>query len=126
MVIIHKESGLYKVLEMEELSPDFMIAFDPIVSEISGIILVQDIEDIAGEMEDNTTAVLMQIENLWTNKFGETAVRSSGHLMLFDRIPFEVTNEPWRFLPRLKHTRRLIYDSQLMIRRVICQEQEER
>ena len=86
MVIIHKESGLYKVLEMEELSPDFMIAFDPIVSEISGIILVQDIEDIAGEKEDNTTAVLMQIENLWTNKFGETAVRSSGHLMLFDRI----------------------------------------
>ena len=93
LVIIQKEDGHFKVLEMEELSPDVVIAFDPVVAEISGIIQVEDIEVIAEAMEDNTTAALLLIENLWAIKFGEAAVRSGGRLVMFDRIPFEVINE---------------------------------
>ena len=93
LVIIQKEDGDFKVLEIEELSPEVIIAFDPIVSEISGIIQVEDIEAIAEVMEANTTAALMLIENLWAIKFGEAAVRSGGRLVAFDRIPFEVINE---------------------------------
>ena len=93
LVIIQKEDGHFKVLEMEELSPDVVIAFDPVVSEISGIIQVEDIEVIAEAMKDNTTAALLLIENLWAIKFGEAAVRSGGRLVMFDRIPFEVINE---------------------------------
>lgn len=93
LVIIQKEDGQFKVLEMEELSPDVVIAFDPVVAEISGIIQVEDIEVIAGAMEDKTTAALLLIENLWAIEFGEAAVRSGGRLLMFDRIPFEVINE---------------------------------
>jgi hypothetical protein len=93
LVIIQKEDGQFQVLEMEELSPDVVVVFDPVVSEISGIIQVEDIEVIAAAMEDNTTAVLLMIENLWAIKFGEAAVRSGGRLVTFDRIPFEVINE---------------------------------
>ena len=93
LVIIQKEDGQFKVLEMEELSPDVVIAFDPVVAEISGIIQVEDIQVIAEAMKDKTTAVLLLIENLWAIKFGEAAVRSSGRLVMFDRIPFEVINE---------------------------------
>ena len=93
LVIIQKEDGHFKVLEMEELSPDVVIAFDPVVAEISGIIQVEDIEVIAEAMEENTTAALLLIENLWAIKFGEAAVRSRGRLVMFDRIPFEIINE---------------------------------
>ena len=93
LVIIQKEAGQHKVLEMEELSPDVMLAFDSVVSEISGIIQVEDIKAIAELMEDGTTAALLLIENLWAIKFSEAAVRSSGRLVAFDRIPFEVINE---------------------------------
>ena len=93
LVIIQKEDGQFKVLEMEELSPDVVIAFDPVVAEISGIIQVEDIEVIAEAMEDKTTAALLLIENLWAIEFGEAAVRSGGRLLMFDRIPFEVINE---------------------------------
>ena len=93
LVIIQKEDGQFKVLEMEELSPDVVIAFDPLVAEISGIIQVEDIEVIAEAIEDNTTAALLLIENLWAIRFGEAAVRSGGRLLMFDRIPFEVINE---------------------------------
>ena len=94
LVIIRKDQdGHYQVLEMEELAPNILSIFDPLDVEISGIIQVEDIKVIAEEMEDNTTAALLLIENLWAIKFGEAAVRASGRMVMFDRIPFEVVNE---------------------------------
>jgi hypothetical protein len=94
LVIIRKDhEGHYQVLEIEELAPDVLAIFDPLEIEISGIIQVEDIELIAGAMEDNTTAALLLIENLWAIKFGEAVTRSSGRMVMFDRIPFEVVNE---------------------------------
>ncbi len=93
LVIIQKEDGGYRALEIEELAPDILAIFDPLDVEISGIIQVEDIEIIAEAMEDNTTAALLLFENLWAIKFGDAAFRSGGRLVMFDRIPFEVVNE---------------------------------
>ena len=94
LVIIRKDQeGHYQVLEIEELAPNVLAIFDPLEIEISGIIQVEDIELIAGAMEDNTTAALLLIENLWAIKFGEAVTRSSGRMVMFDRIPFQVVNE---------------------------------
>ena len=93
VIILKDQDGNHQVLEMEELAPNLLAIFDPLEVDISGIIQVEDIEVIAEAMEDNTTAVLLLIENLWAIKFGEAAVRSSGRLVMFDRIPFEVINE---------------------------------
>ncbi|HET6443699.1 MAG TPA: DUF6325 family protein [candidate division Zixibacteria bacterium] len=94
LVIIRKDQeGHYQVLEIEELAPDILAIFDPLEIEISGIIQVEDIELIAEAMEDNTTAALLLFENLWAIKFGEAVTRSSGRMVMFDRIPFEVVNE---------------------------------
>jgi hypothetical protein len=94
LVIIRKDQeGHYQVLEIEELAPDILAIFDPLEIEISGIIQVEDIELIAEQMEDNTTAALLLFENLWAIKFGEAVTRSSGRMVMFDRIPFEVVNE---------------------------------
>ena len=94
LVIIRKDQdGHYQVLEIEELAPDILAIFDPLEIEISGIIQVEDIELIAEALEDNTTAALLLFENLWAIKFGEAVTRSSGRMVMFDRIPFEVVNE---------------------------------
>jgi uncharacterized membrane protein len=93
VIILKDQDGDYQVLEIEELSPDVMAIFDPLDIEISGIIQVEDIELIAEAMENNTTAALLLIENLWAIKFGEAVNRASGRMVMFDRIPFEVVNE---------------------------------
>ena len=94
LVIISKDQGgHYEVLEIEELAPDILAVFDPLDVEISGIIQVEDIEFIAEAMEANTTAALLLFENLWAIKFGEAVTRSSGRMVMYDRIPFEVVNE---------------------------------
>ena len=93
VIILKDQEGDYQVLEMEELAPDVLAVFDPLDVEISGIIQVEDIEFIAEAMEDNTTAALLLFENLWAIKFGEAVSRSSGRMVMYDRIPFEVVNE---------------------------------
>jgi hypothetical protein len=93
VIILKDQAGGIQVLEIEELAPDILAVFDPLQFEISGIIQVEDIETIAAEMEDNTTAALLLIENLWAIKFGEAVVRASGRMVMYNRIPFEVVNE---------------------------------
>ncbi len=93
VIILKDQDGVYQVLEIEELAPDVLAMFDPLEVEISGIIQVEDIELIAEAMEANTTAALLLFENLWAIKFGEAVTRSSGRMVMYDRIPFEVVNE---------------------------------
>ncbi len=93
VIILKDQDGDYQVLEIEELAPDVLAMFDPLEVEISGIIQVEDIELIAEAMEANTTAALLLFENLWAIKFGEAVTRSSGRMVMYDRIPFEVVNE---------------------------------
>ena len=93
VIILKDQGGETQVLEIEELAPNVLAIFDPLEVEISGIIQVEDIELIAEQMEDNTTAALLLIENLWAIKFGEAVTRASGRMVMYDRIPFEVVNE---------------------------------
>ena len=93
VIILKDQDGETQVLEIEELAPDLMAIFDPLELEISGIIQVEDIEFVAEAMEDNTNAALLLFENLWAIKFGEAVSRSSGRMVMYDRIPFEVVNE---------------------------------
>jgi hypothetical protein len=93
VIILKDREGETQVLEIEELAPDVLAIFDPLDVEVSGIIQVEDIEVIAEQMKANTTAALLLFKNLWAVKFGEAVVRSSGRMVMYDRIPYEVVNE---------------------------------
>jgi hypothetical protein len=94
LVVVRKyEDGHHEALEMQQLAPDLLSVFDPLGVEISGIIQVEDIEMIAGEMEKGTSAAVLLVENVWAVKFAEAVLRANGRLLLHDRIPFEVVNE---------------------------------
>lgn len=94
MVIIKVyEDGRYEALEIEQLGPDLLGVFNPLELEISGLIQVEDIKMIAGEMTANTTAALLLVENLWSIRFGEAVLRADGRVVAHERIPFEVVNE---------------------------------
>jgi hypothetical protein len=94
LVVIQKYAdGTHQALEMEQLAPDLLTLFDPLEMEISGIVQVEDIANIAEAMVNDSTAAVLLVENLWAIKFGEAVVRANGRLLMHDRIPFEVVNE---------------------------------
>ena len=93
VVVLKDEDGQYQALEMQELAPDLVDILDPLEVEVTGMVQVEDIEMIAAELENNTTAAILLIENLWAIKFGDAVTRASGRLIMHDRIPYEVVNE---------------------------------
>ena len=94
LVIVQKyEDGSHEALEMQQLAPDLLAVLDPLQVEISGIIQVEDIANVAAAMENGTTAAILLVENLWAIRFGEAVVRANGRVVARDRIPFEVVNE---------------------------------
>ena len=94
LVIIQKyEDGHHEAMEMQQLAPDLLALFDPLEIEISGIIQVEDIANVAEAMENGTNAALLLFENLWAVKFKEAVLRANGRLLAQDRIPHEVVEE---------------------------------
>jgi len=94
LVVIQKDQdGMHEALEVQQLKPEVIAIFDPLMVEISGIIQVEDIDAIAEQMENNTTAALLLFENLWAVKFKEAVLRANGRLLAQDRIPNEVVEE---------------------------------
>jgi hypothetical protein len=69
------------------------VLFDPLGVEISGIIQVEDIANVAETMENGTNAAVLLFENLWAVRFKEAVLRANGKLLAQDRIPHEVVEE---------------------------------
>ena len=101
LVVIQKDqAGQYEALELQQLKPEVIAIFDPLMVEISGIIQVEDIDAIAEQMENNTTAAVMLFENLWAIKFKEAVLRANGQLLAQERIPYQVVDEALEIFAR--------------------------
>jgi len=94
LVVIQKDqAGKHEALELQQLAPEVIAIFDPLMVEISGIIQIEDVDAIAEQMENNTTAALLLFENLWAIKFKEALLRADGRLLAQERIPHEAVEE---------------------------------
>ena len=94
LVLIQKyEDGHHQAMEMQQLAPDVLALFDPLEVEISGIIQVEDIDNIAEAMENGTNAAILLFENLWAVKFKDAVLRANGQLLAQERIPHQVVEE---------------------------------
>jgi len=101
LVVVQKDSGgKHEALELQQLAPEVIAIFDPLMVEISGIIQVEDIDAIAEQMENNTTAAVLLFENLWAVKFKEAVLRANGRLIAQERIPYQVVDEAMEIFAR--------------------------
>jgi len=94
LVVVQKDqAGQHEALELQQLAPEVIAIYDPLMAEISGIVQVEDVDAIAEQMENNTTAAVLLFENLWAIKFKEAVLRANGRLLAQERIPNEVVEE---------------------------------
>ena len=93
LVIIMKDQGEVIVRELRELDPAHMAMFDPLQAQVSQMITRADIDMIAGQLAENSTAGILLIENLWAKKTQQAMLDANGRLVLFERIPHDVVEE---------------------------------
>jgi hypothetical protein len=93
LVIITKDQGQVTVRELRELDPGHMEMVNPLKAGASQLITRTDIDAIAEQLADNSTAGLLLIENLWAKKTQQAMLDANSRLVMFERIPPDVVEE---------------------------------
>ena len=92
VMILKDEDGSVVVRELQELDAEHMAIFDPLKVEVSQMITDSDINMIAEQLDNNSTAGLMLIENLWAKNVKQAMLDANGRLVMFERIPHDVVD----------------------------------
>ncbi len=90
VVVLKDKDGAVEVLELQQLDASVLALLDPLGAEDTGILTVADIEDLASQLDNETAAGLMLIENLWAVRTIEALERANARLVMFERIPHQV------------------------------------
>jgi uncharacterized membrane protein len=104
VVILKNQEGTVEVMEMQQLDGGVIAVLDPLDVEVSGILTVGDIEDMAAQIDNETTAALLLIENLWAIRTVEAMERANGRLLMYDRIPRQVIVEALEDIAEIEST----------------------
>jgi uncharacterized membrane protein len=89
VVILKDEEGNVVVRELQELDPENLRVFDPLEIGVNSMITQGDIDDFAEALDNNSTAGLMLIENLWALKTMQAMIDANGRLLMYQRIPHD-------------------------------------
>jgi len=99
LVIVYKDpQGAVTVKEIQQPDVEFIAIFDPTKVETQGMIKKDDIDMIASNLENNSTAGLLLYENLWATTFKDACLRAGGAVLMQERIPYQVVDEVIRDL----------------------------
>jgi uncharacterized membrane protein len=94
LVFIRKESnGSVQIKELKDLDPELARDFDPLIDDVMGLISENDIQKLAAELDNNSSAGIMVIEHIWAKKFKEAVVRANGKLVEDLHIPSEIVEK---------------------------------
>jgi len=87
------EDGEVRILELNDLDDDEYGHFDPIVSDITGLLNQDDVKQLTADWEPRTTAVVALFENVWAGQFRRAVEEAGGEVVLSERIPRRVIDQ---------------------------------
>jgi hypothetical protein len=82
-----------RVFELQELESELLSRFDPVVSELTGLLTADDARALSAGLEPNSTIAMLLFENTWAKKVADAMAAASGQVVLFERIPRAVVEE---------------------------------
>jgi hypothetical protein len=88
LVFVTKDAdGSMDAIELADLDPAVAERFSGVVEEFDGLFSDEDLDELAGLIEDDSSAAILLFENQWAERF-EGAMRNANAEVLFnERIP---------------------------------------
>ena len=107
LFVTRDEDGAVSSLEIGDLGPDLRPAFVVIDGSPGvGLLDAEDVEEVGGTLEPNTSALLLVFENTWAARFAGAARRAGGELVDIARVPTRRWPRPSRFSAASRSARR--------------------
>lgn len=94
LFVTRDEDGSVSSLEIGNLGPDMRPAFVVIDGSPGvGLLDSEDVDEVGGTLEPNTSALLVVFENTWAARFAGAARRAGGELVDIARVPSQAVAE---------------------------------
>ena len=93
LFITKDQDGNVTMREINDLDDASFAAFNPIVSEVDGLVSSDDIQQLAATLNNNSSAGVMLFENTWATRLRDAIVDAQGKVVLIDRIPHGVIEQ---------------------------------
>lgn len=85
------DEGVPSVVELDEFADEFgMTGLKPLAT---GIIGIDDIEDIEDDLTPGTSSLIVLMENTWARKVTKAVLDADARVVSVERFPAEVVNE---------------------------------
>jgi len=85
------DDGVPSVVELDEFADEFgMAGLKPLAT---GIIGIEDIEDIEADLTPGTSSLIVLMENTWARKVTKAVLDADARVVSVERIPAEVVND---------------------------------
>lgn len=92
--VIKDADGAAAGVELSDLEDeDVKAAYEPWVSEVSGLVSDEDLEDLAESLDPDSAALIVVFEHLWASRVAQAVRDSGGRLVTDYHIPHEVVVE---------------------------------
>jgi hypothetical protein len=99
LFLIKDQQGTVTMLEINQLDDDDYNAFDPVVSEVTGLLSEDDVRRIASGLVYKSSVGVMLFENVWATRFASAVANARGEVLLNERIRRAVIDEVVAALP---------------------------
>lgn len=94
ILLVRKDAdGAVSIYELNDLIDDEYTIFDPIVSEVAGLLTEDDVLQLTSGLGTDSSAALLLFENTWATRFRDAVLEAKGELVLSERIPHAVVEE---------------------------------
>ena len=92
LVIVKDENGDVAVIELSDL-PEIEKIFGNYEKDMVGLLSEEDAEEIAKDLDNNSSAGLLIVEHLWAKGFKKAILNANGKLIAEGRIHPDVVQE---------------------------------
>jgi hypothetical protein len=89
LIILKRPDGTFEALTTQDLDPSQVGELGPLAGASSGLLTDEDAEAAADALENDSAALLLVYENLWSVPFAVAARKAGGQLVASGRIPIQ-------------------------------------
>ncbi|HEX6868386.1 MAG TPA: DUF6325 family protein [Candidatus Limnocylindrales bacterium] len=99
LAFVNKDGdGDVVAIELEDSGSEIFQAFDALAAERGGLINHDDLMDIGGALEPNSSAAILVWEDVWATRLKDAIVGAGGVMIDIRRVPYDVVEAAiaWR------------------------------
>ncbi|HEX8033282.1 MAG TPA: DUF6325 family protein [Ktedonobacterales bacterium] len=88
LIFIQKDKdGTVSAREISDLDADEAKRYGPIAGDVQDLLTIEDIDDVAGKLPNNSSAAIALLEHTWAIRLRETILKARGEVLEAGFVP---------------------------------------